>query len=265
MRILNCAVHAPAESNLAIDALLPVAQAALAGAGLAAGEIDLIATLSVSPDHLALEPCIIGPRIGHPLQKRLDAERAYVFDLMDASLAKALHVVDIFAAQQGYRRVLLVRAECGRGVRPDADSGFKVPDGAMALLCEPTGTSRWSSGTIDGVAPLMLMLNEPIRRAGDQTGHARFAPPADIAGRYAQAARARMAELHGADWDRARYIVEHWDVGGTGGASGAGPFDCGLSLASLLAGGAGGALTLISFDPFGPAADAVTVSYGSAA
>ncbi|QNA98235.1 hypothetical protein [Massilia sp. Se16.2.3] len=184
-----------------------------------------------------------------------------MFDLMDASVAKALHLADIFAFQQGYRRVLFARAECGHGVRPDPVSGFAVPDGAMALLCEPTGTSRWCSRTLDGVKPLMLMLNETIRHAGDQTTQVRFAPPPDIGARYAEAARACVAELHGQAWDGARHLVEHWQMDG----SGSGPFDSALGLAPLLAEGAAGELTLLSFDPFGPAADAVTVSYGRSA
>ncbi|QNA98234.1 hypothetical protein [Massilia sp. Se16.2.3] len=56
MRILNCAVQMPAEIDMAIDALLPAAQATLAGAGLAATDIDMIVTISVSPDHRRSTP-----------------------------------------------------------------------------------------------------------------------------------------------------------------------------------------------------------------
>ena len=168
MRILHSAANLPAHSDMAIDALLPAVHQVLGQAGLQAVEIDMIVSISVAPDHLALESNIIGPRIGHPLQKSLGAQRAYVFDLMDASVAKALHIADIFAFQQGYRHVLVVRAECSHGVRPDPDSGFTVPDGAMAMLCTPTGTSRWHSGALDGIAPLMLMLNPAIVHADDK-------------------------------------------------------------------------------------------------
>lgn len=263
MRILHSAANLPAQSEMAIDALLPAVHQVLDQAGLQAAEIDMIVSISVAPDHLALEPNIIGPRIGHPLQKCLGAQRAYVFDLMDASVAKALHVADIFAFQQGYRHVLMVRAECGHGVRPDPDSGFTVPDGAMAMLCEPTGTSRWHSGALDGIAPLMLMLNPSIVHLEDKKAHVRFAPPADIGQRYSEAARNAVAALNGPAWDSARYSVEHWHFGAGGKRSG--PFDSALALADLLAKGGNGALTLVSFDPFGPAADAVTVCYGRAA
>jgi putative alkyl quinolone biosynthesis protein PqsB len=263
MRILSSAVNQPVHSDLAIDTLLPAVHQALAQAGLQAAEIDMIVTISVSPDHLAIDPAIIGPRIGHPLQMRLAAERAYVFDLMDASVAKALHVADIFGFRQGYRRVLFARAECGHGVRADTASGFAVADGAMAMVCEPTGNSRFHSGRIEGIAPLMLMLNDAIKSPADKKAFARFAPPADIAQRYSDAAREGVAALNGEAFDRARYLVEHWDFGA--GRSLSGPFDTGLGLAGMLADGRHGDVTLLSFDPFGPAADAVTVCYGRSA
>ncbi len=262
MRILTSAVNRPAHSDMAIDALLPAVHHALGQAGLQAADIDMIVTMSVSPDHLAIDPAIIGPRIGHPLQMRLAADRAYVFDLMDASVAKAMHVADIFGFQQGYRRVLFARAECGHGLRPDTGSGFTVPDGAMAMVCEPTGRSRFRSSRLEGMEPLMLMLNPSIAGAGDSKAHARFAPPASIGQRYSDAARESVAALNDEHFDSARYIVEHWDFGA--GREQSGPFDTGLGLASLLASGIGD-VTLLSFDPFGPACDAVAVSYGRAA
>lgn len=260
MRILTSSVNLPAHSDMAIDALLPAVHDALSQAQLDTADIDMIVTMSVSPNHLAIDPAIIGPRIGHPLQMRLAADRAYVFDLMDASVAKALHVADIFGFQQGYRRILFARAECGHGVRPDTTSGFTVPDGAMAMVCEPTGRSRYRSGKLEGVAPLMMMLNESIASADDSKAHARFAPPVDLGQRYSDAAREGVAALNGENFDSARYIVEHWDFGA--GRSQSGPFDTGLGLAGMLADGRSGDLTLVSFDPFGPAADAVTVSFG---
>ena len=263
MRIISSSVNRPAHSAMAIDALLPAVQQALDLAGLQAGEIDMIVTISVSPDHLAIAPDIIGPRIGHPLQMRLGAERAYVFDLMDASVAKALHVADIFGFRQGYKRVLFARAECGHGVLPDPDSGFAVADGAMAMVCEPSGASRFHSARMDGIAPLVMKLNEAIVDAADKKAFASFAPPPAIAQRYSDGAREGVAALNGDAWDQARYLVEHWDYGS--GRAHSGPFDTGLGLAGLLADGRSGPITLLSFDPFGPAADAVTVSYGRSA
>lgn len=273
MRILSAALEvASAGSNpeatppqMAIDRLLPVVRTALQQANIDAAEIDMFVTLSISPDHVAIDPAIIGPRIGHPLQRALGADKAYVFDLMDASVAKALHIADIFASQQGYSRVLLTRSECTKGLREDVDSGFALADGAMACVIEPDGASRFASAPVSGVKPLVIELNDDIRCLTDPKAFIRFSPTVEIKERYRRATVRAAEALKGASTP---LVTEDWLTVATAGEQSrmatSGPFDLGIAFSELLAEGRCGTLTAISFDAFGPAADAVTVGYGRA-
>jgi hypothetical protein len=249
---------------MAIDYLLPAAQEAMQLAGLEAGAVDLIVTLSLSPDRLASNPSIIGPRIGHPLQKLLRANNAYVFDLMDASVAKALHVVDVFARQQGYRRVLFTRSEFNAGLRADLGSRFAMSDGAMACVIEPDGLSRFSSFPVFGVNPMVIELNEDIRSLSDHKAFIRFHPTIDAANSFRSAATQAALSL---DHSKKEYLREDWFTTVVGGnweqTVTTGPFDLGLAFSDLTSKGHGKCLTAVSFDPFGPAAEAVNAFYGN--
>lgn len=80
--------------EMLMQRLLPAVREALDEAVVKPEEIDLIVGLALSPDHLIENRDIMAPKIGHPLQKVLGANRAHVFDLTDSSLARALYVVD---------------------------------------------------------------------------------------------------------------------------------------------------------------------------
>ncbi len=80
--------------EMLMQRLLPAVREALDEAAVKPEEIDLIVGLALSPDHLIENRDIMAPKIGHPLQKVLGANRAHVFDLTDSSLARALYVVD---------------------------------------------------------------------------------------------------------------------------------------------------------------------------
>lgn len=97
--------------EMLMQRLLPAVREALDEAAVKPEEIDLIVGLALSPDHLIENRDIMAPKIGHPLQKVLGANRAHVFDLTDSSLARALYVVDTLASDQGYRNVLVVRGK----------------------------------------------------------------------------------------------------------------------------------------------------------
>ncbi len=156
--------------------LLPAVREALDEAAVKPEEIDLIVGLALSPDHLIENRDIMAPKIGHPLQKVLGANRAHVFDLTDSSLARALYVVDTLASDQGYRNVLVVRGESSQGLEVDSESGFALADGALALLCRPTGKAAFRRGALGGDPaqewlPLSIPLNTDIRQVGDVKGH----------------------------------------------------------------------------------------------
>lgn len=269
MRIISAVVNAPAASApapaqaMAMDALLPAVEQALQRAGIGAADLDMIVTLSLAPNRLAIDAAIIGPRIGHPLQKQLGAANAYVFDLMDTSVAKALHVVDVFGHAQGYRRALFLRVECGQDVRADMHSGFAIPDGAMALVCEPDGKSSFCSDDLAGIEPLMILMNTEVSRVDDKKGFIRFAPPEKLGPLYLAAAREGLARLGGSAGQR--HVIEHWDLPSRREPGAArhqgGPFDIGLALSELLGSATGGELAAVSLDLFGPGADTVTLSY----
>lgn len=129
------------DETMAIDLLLPACQQALTMAGCGVEDIDLIISKSTSPSHIADDKSIVGPRVGHPLQRELGAYNAFVFDLLDADWGFALDVAHGFLHEFGFRRALLVHTECTQGLLPDKVSGFAVPDGAGALVVGPAPTS----------------------------------------------------------------------------------------------------------------------------
>ena len=139
-------------SEMAIDLALVACDQALQQAGCRPEDIELIAGMSISPDHLSDDPAIAGPRLGHPLQRELKARNAFVFDLIDADWGAAIDIACAFAASTGLRRVLLFRAECTHGLVPDETSGFAVPDGSGALVVAvtPGGEYRASYVVVPG-------------------------------------------------------------------------------------------------------------------
>lgn len=246
------------DAGMAIDRLLPVARLALDRAGLAAADVDLIVTLSLSPDRLAVDPAIVGPRIGHPMQRALGAERAYLFDLMDSSLAKALYVIDVFAQAQAYRHVLVLRSEIGAGLDQSECGALRIADGAAALVAASDGRTRLASAPIAGVAPLVFALNPHIRHPLDIKASLRFSPPADFQARHRQAVETALERL---DADIVGQVVESWFPGAE---AAAGPFTLPLALSRFLAEGGSGSLAVASFDPFAPVIDAANIEFGSA-
>ncbi len=169
-----------ADNTVAMDYLVPAVERALEQGNCAATDLDLIVSLSWSPDHLVTDTRIMGPRIGHPLQKKIGAHHAFVFDLMDASLAKALYIVNQFALTQSLKRVLLVRADNAQGLQADPESGFTIPDGAFALLLAPDAQQHFvSTPLVDpqgnaGFHPLRVELNTHVTHATDAKGTLRF-------------------------------------------------------------------------------------------
>jgi len=249
---------------MAIDLLLPAAQKAMRLADLRATDIDLIVTLSLSPDRIAIDPSILGPRIGHPLQKMLQANNAYVYDLMDASVAKAMHVTDIFAKEQRYKRVLFARTEFNAGLREDLGSRFAMADGAMACVIEPDGLSRFASFPVPGLNPMVIELNENIRAFSDHKASIRFYPNTSAANSFRLAASQAAISL---DYSQKEYLAEDWFTTVVGQKPGTstttGPFDLGIAFSSLTSKEHGNYFTAVSFDPFGPSAEAVNLFCGS--
>ncbi|MFO6059371.1 beta-keto-ACP synthase [Pseudomonas aeruginosa] len=221
-------------------------------------EIDLIVGLALSPDHLIENRDIMAPKIGHPLQKILGANRAHVFDLTDSSLARALYVVDTLASDQGYRNVLVVRGESSQGLEVDSESGFALADGALALLCRPTGKAAFRRGALGGDPaqewlPLSIPLNTDIRQVGDVKGHLNLPAQPGLP----EAVRDGFTRLAG-DFPQLNWVREEWFGQGRPDGRCLGPFE----LASQLRAAQRDRLDellLISFDPFGMVVEGVTL------
>ncbi len=254
MQILTAAADCRTPGPLlALDRLLPLVNQVLAHSGLAAHDLDLITTVSVSPDRVAIDPAILGPRIGHPLQRAVGASRAYVFDMLDASVAKVLHAVDVFASRQGYEHVLVVRTEHCAGLDLQLGEHMHLPDGALALVCRPDGCNRLRSVPIDDLPPAITLADRVVGDALAVKATMRFDSPPDLAARHGDAARRAMAALP----ETGHAIVESWFS-----RDADGPFSMATGLSSALARGYRGSVTAVSFDPFAPAADAVTLHCG---
>ena len=106
-----------AQGDEMMQRLLPAVREALDEAAVKPEEIDLIVGLALSPDHLIENRDIMAPKIGHPLQKVLGANRAHVFDLTDSGLPARAPLRGRYpASDQGYRNVLVVRGESSQGL-----------------------------------------------------------------------------------------------------------------------------------------------------
>ncbi len=244
--------------EMLMQRLLPAVREALDEAAVKPEEIDLIVGLALSPDHLIENRDIMAPKIGHPLQKVLGANRAHVFDLTDSSLARALYVVDTLASDQGYRNVLVVRGESSQGLEVDSESGFALADGALALLCRPTGKAAFRRGALGGDPaqewlPLSIPLNTDIRQVGDVKGHLNLPAQPGLP----EAVRAGFTRLAG-DFPQLNWVREEWFGQGRPDGRCLGPFE----LASQLRAAQRDRLDellLISFDPFGMVVEGVTL------
>ena len=137
----------------------------LEDAGLLAENIDMIISISVSPDHLVGVANVAAPRLCHPLQREIQASNAFVFDLLDADWATATDVAQGFCKNVGFRHVLIVRGELtAMSIIKDKTSGFAIGDGAGVLLYEYDEAHTTNQATyldIKNVPVMKLEILEP--------------------------------------------------------------------------------------------------------
>lgn len=131
---------------MAVDYAVAAAREALTQAQCDADELDIIVTFSVSPSHISHCPEIIGPRVGHALQRELKAKKAIVLDLLDCDWTFALDVVHGFFAVMGFTRALIARSECFTGLLMDGACLLEIRDGAGALVVTQMSSSLWACG-----------------------------------------------------------------------------------------------------------------------
>ncbi|AGK50664.1 3-Oxoacyl-[acyl-carrier-(ACP)] synthase III family protein [Burkholderia thailandensis MSMB121] len=159
------AAHALAFAN---DYALKAARQALSKARCLPSELDLIVSLSVSPNRMADAAGIAGPRLAHPVQRDLRAANAAVFDLLDADWTLALDLVQSHCRQLGYRRALVVKAEALADV-DGAESGGHA-DGAGAIVLSPGRGDRYHASYADLDAPSLATLAGVSARHAHETG-----------------------------------------------------------------------------------------------
>lgn len=249
---------------LLLNDVLTVCKDACDKAHCLPSEIDAIVSLSLSPNHLAISSEIAGPRIGHPLQRALNASNAYVFDMMDSSTAKTLHIADIFTSTQRYKRILFIRAECNLGSKNDQESGFSIPNGIMAFIAQPTGLSQFKSTNINSHQSnnkngMVVLVNPLIQSENDYKTHIKFSPPENLHKTSLAKAKELAKQLN-----NEHFILENWNSPHPEESI----FNLGFSIEKKInshhknASNKKENIALISFDPFNMSLDAITVEYG---
>ncbi|WP_407330684.1 hypothetical protein [Enterovibrio sp. 27052020O] len=243
------------QGEILLDALLPCVETILDRAEWPSKDIDLIVSMSLSPDHLVSKCNVMGPRIGHPLQRALNADNAFVFDAMDASLAKTLHIVNTLALSQGYSKVLIVRAENTVNLDACLQSGFDISNGVMAMLLTPCPSQRFSSLPIGKhFSPLRVTLNPFISNEKCVKGAFSLIPQAELN----QAINRSLDELLSSPTSCASVsLVESWLGHSADSSCCLGPFEIPYRLANQPIDGE--TFHLVSVDLFSMSLNSVTL------
>ena len=161
----DCVRPKGSPTDLVVDMSLPLCRQLLEEAGIRPEELDMILSISVTPDRLVNSPEVGAPRLCHPLQRDLGANEAFVFDLLDADWSTAIDVANGFAVAQDYKHVLVIRAELtAPSIVPDEASGFAIPDGVGALIltnsAQTTNTQYLSLSTSNAARLELLDASE---------------------------------------------------------------------------------------------------------
>ncbi len=246
--------------SYALKYLIPTVNSILQEQRIVASDIDLIVSLSMSADHLVEELEIMGPRVGHPLQKSIGANNAYVFDLMDASLSKALYIINTLAIAEEYKNILIIRSEIGISSKTDLNSGFCLADGVMALLVEFNTQQIFEALHVPGNWwPLSLELETDIKST--LQNKIKFNYPVQEG--LAEAIHRQSEELLShSSFSAQPFAIESWLKESKNESVCYGPFEVVREIEKRLSHPTKSNFVAISFDPFGPALEAITLELG---
>ena len=128
--------HFAAENELTSDLAVKAAQAALASAGIASEDLDLIILATSTPDHLGGFPstaCVVQDKLGaHTSCAAFDVQAVC------AGFTYALAIADAFIRSGSYKKVLVIGAETFSRILNFQDRGTCVlfGDGAGAVVLE---------------------------------------------------------------------------------------------------------------------------------
>lgn len=159
-----CSRRKAGPTDFSLDFALSACDQAISQSSITPDKIDLIISMSISPSHLVKQSQICGPRLGNPVQRELQADNAYVFDLLAADWAFAIDAAHNFCSQMGWNTALLVRAEASAmGMTADFESGFDVVDGGGVLLLqidtEPDGSGMMQYQSLNsGYVPASVRI-----------------------------------------------------------------------------------------------------------
>jgi len=128
--------HFAAENELTSDLAVKAAQAALASAGIASEDLDLIILSTSTPDHLGGFPstaCVVQDKLGAHT-----ACAAFDVQAVCAGFTYALAIADAFIRTGSYKKVLVIGAETFSRILNFQDRGTCVlfGDGAGAVILE---------------------------------------------------------------------------------------------------------------------------------
>ena len=108
-------------------------------------DVEMIIGFSISPSNISDDPNIVGPRIAHPIQRDLELNSAFVFDLMDCDWGFALDVANGFMEELDLDKVMIVRGEyCEDTIQYEEQETLIFTNGAGVLLLERSETPSFS-------------------------------------------------------------------------------------------------------------------------
>jgi len=233
--------------RMAIDFAVAASREALERAAIVATDLDLIISLSISPDHISDHTNIIGPRLCHPLQRELQAAQAVVFDLHDACWGFALETAYSFMQEMEFDRALVVRADHLKGLDTRHAAALAWASGAAALVVTRPPQEDWRAQfqrLCTATAPARIELLDTLLRF---RGHLRaalyFRPEPNLQAELEQA----MHELSRTISSTWHPFIEPWNFSPNPDQPQLAPFALPLALAESSAPAHDG---LITFDPF---------------
>ncbi|WP_444997009.1 hypothetical protein [Aliikangiella sp. IMCC44359] len=181
---INNRVYVASSNELAINFAEKAIEQLLESANLKADSIDLIVSTSLTIDHVACSPEVIGPRLAYPIHKSLNAINAMVLDLTASSWGACIDAARTLASQMQFKNVIIVRSECtANSISSCEISNFRISDGAAALLLSESKQHAISNAqyhVLDNIPKLKIRVKN--KTSAHEPFRTEFNYPIDING-----------------------------------------------------------------------------------
>lgn len=175
--MLNQRLHSYGDvAETVLEPTIRVALKTLQDAELMSHDIDVIASLSLSPNRVAYERDVCAPRLCHPIQKELNASNAWCFDAVDSSIDRVIQIVWAYLESTKKNYGLIVRGELCNSLRACKVSEFHWSEGAAAILVTRDITrAKWQmsghqSYKLEHGPFCYILWNENIQSPDDHLG-----------------------------------------------------------------------------------------------